>query len=57
MEEKIIKKYTTKESVVLAIKNTENRIESLSAKGIQNMNLIKKAERKLRALKEIEKSF
>lgn len=52
-----MKQYTTKESVVLAIKNTENRIASLSAKGIQNMNLIKKAERKLRSLKEIEKSF
>ena len=57
MEEKIMKQYTTKESVVLAIKNTENRIASLNAKGIQNMNLVKKAERKLRVLKEIEKSF
>jgi hypothetical protein len=52
-----MKQFTTKESVAQAIKDKENRIVSLNAKGVQNMNLVKKAERQLRALKEIEKSF
>ena len=52
-----MKQFTTKESVAIEVNRIKNRIASLNAKGVQNVNLVRKAERKLRQLEEIGKSL